>query len=98
MKPVKSSADKPREIAKDKNLEFMQDAVKSIDSVFGEGFAKANPELVGAFLLSCTLNSQLDKIEDKLGDIISELSSLGDISSELSSIESSIENLSPEEA
>jgi len=28
-------------------------AIKSIDQAFGEGYAKANPELVGAFIQTC---------------------------------------------
>ena len=35
-------------------------AVKQIDSVFGDGFAKANPVLVGAILLANALK-EIDK-------------------------------------
>lgn len=32
---------------------FLSEAVMSIDTEFGKGFAKANPELVGRFVETC---------------------------------------------
>lgn len=32
---------------------YLKQAVKSIDAVFGKGFAKDNPQLVGDFIQAC---------------------------------------------
>ena len=36
---------------------YLQDAVAAIDAAFGEGHAKAHPELVAHFLQACAIES-----------------------------------------
>ena len=63
---------------------YMSSAVREIDATFGNGFAKANPVLVAAFMqaaasdFAATLNakilgSALDRVSDGLSDIASAL-------------------------
>ena len=41
----------------------LQDAVNAIDDVFGEGYAKKNPELVGSLVRSSRIDSAVDTAE-----------------------------------
>ena len=41
----------------------LQDAVNAIDDVFGEGYAKKNPELVGMIVRSSSIDSAIDTAE-----------------------------------
>ena len=34
---------------------YLREAIRLIDEEFGEGYAKAHPELVGAFMQTCTM-------------------------------------------
>lgn len=42
---------------------YLAKAVTAIDEEFGEGYAKSNPELVGAFIQSCALDYQAAAIQ-----------------------------------
>lgn len=59
---------------------YMSSAVRKIDATFGDGFAKANPALVAAFMQVAAadfaaasngkiLGSAIDRIADALGDV-----------------------------
>lgn len=69
---------------------YFRKAVETIDDQFGEGYAKAHPELVGAFMRTCTADFSacftsdfLDKIATALGDISGSLSSVAGAVSEV---------------
>jgi hypothetical protein len=36
--------------------DWMQQAVRDIDELFGEGYAKENPDLVGHYLMTCAID------------------------------------------
>lgn len=38
--------------------EYLMAAIESIDKQFGPGYAKENPELVGAFIQACAMDFQ----------------------------------------
>jgi len=66
-------------------LEYMGDSIKYIDRLFGEGYAKQHPELVGAFIQTCALDylsnrleTQLESLEDNVGVLASALSEIGE--------------------
>jgi hypothetical protein len=61
-------ADRPVEQAADIADAFMHDAVKNIDDMFGAGYAKQHPELLGACMGTAALNLLASKI-DGLRDI-----------------------------
>jgi hypothetical protein len=48
---------------------WMDLAIGKIDRLFGEGYAKANPALVGKFIECCTLNLHLEDISSTLEDL-----------------------------
>lgn len=50
---------------------YLRDAVESIDGMFGEGYAKANPPLVAAFLAACSADFSACMVSNAI-------SSLGD--------------------
>lgn len=45
---------------------YLQDAVKVIDSVFGQEYAKAHPELVSALVQAMIMDTNAEKITDIL--------------------------------
>lgn len=64
--------------------DYMLVAVKDIDRIFGEGYAKQHPELVGAFIQTCALDylasrleSQLEYLVDNIGVVSSSLDRIG---------------------
>jgi hypothetical protein len=48
---------------------YLMEAVKSIDSEFGDGYAKNNPELVGAFISACAVGFQSGVLWNKRGSL-----------------------------
>lgn len=57
---------------------YLDYAVERIDAVFGHGYAKDHPELVGAFIRSCAddfATGMLDNGIDNLVNAISDLNS-----------------------
>ncbi len=52
--------------------EWLRQAVEAIDNQFGEGFAKANPQLVGSFIQGAGLD-QIAMYIKSLTDSLSEL-------------------------
>jgi NAD(P)H-hydrate repair Nnr-like enzyme with NAD(P)H-hydrate epimerase domain len=46
--------------------EYMEQAKKNIDSLFGTGYAKAHPELVAAFITACTKDFDSGIMSQKL--------------------------------
>jgi hypothetical protein len=48
---------------------IMRSAVGEIDSTFGDGYAKAHPELVGSYLQAGASMLSAKKIGDSLGEI-----------------------------
>jgi hypothetical protein len=49
--------------------EYLSEAIKEIDNTFGEGYAKANPELVGAYISTCAIDVAAASITSALQDI-----------------------------
>ena len=54
---------------------YMREAIKDIDSFFGDGYAKENPELLGQYIRSCSndvlsasITSALQEISESLKD------------------------------
>lgn len=46
---------------------YLAAAKQSIDREFGAGFAKANPQLVAAFLSACAADRLAEVLSDKVG-------------------------------
>jgi hypothetical protein len=42
---------------------YMSEAIAKLDEHFGEGYAQAHSELVGAFMITCALDYQAGEIE-----------------------------------
>ncbi len=42
---------------------YMIDSIAHIDKAFGDGYAKSNPELVGAFIQACALDYLACRLE-----------------------------------
>ncbi len=53
---------------------YMNAAVEAIDTKFGDGFAKENPQLVGSFMLSASLDFLACSSAKAVGDSIAYLS------------------------
>lgn len=63
--------------------DYMLEAVNDIDKIFGKGYAKEHPELVGAFIQTCAidylatrLESQLESLSDDIGYVSEALRNL----------------------
>jgi hypothetical protein len=56
----------------------MREAIKDIDSFFGEGYAKENPELLGQYIRACSNDVLNASITSALQDISESLKSLKD--------------------
>lgn len=68
--------------------EWLDMAIASIDQRFGKGFAKANPELLGAFLQTCAGTAQADAARDGWDAIDSTIDArLRDITNVLNTVE-----------
>lgn len=79
---------------------YLDAAIEGIDGRFGKGFAKAHPELVGAYLQTCALDFGAAviarAIEDTCGvtaDTISE--GVGGITDQLDYIDKAVNKLVP---
>lgn len=67
------------ELAERNTAEYLKTAVQIIDAQFGEGYAKQNPALVGAFIQACAqdFHTRLMKVAAQdLGDAVG---TLGDV-------------------
>jgi hypothetical protein len=62
-------------------------AQKAIDENFGNGYAKAHPEVLAAQLKSAALGSIGDKLDDIAGQLCAQAQFLSDIQSAISSLE-----------
>jgi hypothetical protein len=60
---------------------YLFQAVKSIDQAFGEGYAKANPELVGVFIQTCAADFHSGWVTQEIASALKEIAvSLSQIS------------------
>lgn len=66
---------------------YMKTAVREIDELFGEGFAKKHPELIGQFMMT----SAIDLMTGTLGKIAQE--ELGNVSAALTDVASNLLDL-----
>ncbi len=64
-------------------LEYMEDSIKYIDRLFGEGYAKQHPELVGAFIQTCALDYLSNRLEIQVGFLQDNVGVLGSVLSEI---------------
>jgi hypothetical protein len=53
---MSTTAEKLMEQASWTSTSYMNDAVDSIDKKFGKGYAKKNPQLIGAFMQTAALD------------------------------------------
>ena len=53
---------------------YLRSAIRILDKEFGEGYAKSNPELVGAYLNVCAIDFATAAITSGLQDIAEALS------------------------
>jgi hypothetical protein len=68
----------PLELMKQASMtahDYLQEAVKSIDGEFGEGYARKNPALVGAFMQAASMDMGAVTISKAIGEAIEELAS-----------------------
>jgi len=72
---------------------YFQKAIEDIDNVFGKGFAKANPQLIGDYMKTSALDFLSASITSGLQDISEPLYRLQDISSALENVSNAIESL-----
>ena len=61
--------------------DYMRDAVRAIDGEFGEGFAKAHPSLVGAYMQTAALDFAAMSQTDSLEVIAEKLQAIADYTS-----------------
>lgn len=64
-------------------LEYMEDSIKYIDRLFGEGYAKQHPELVGAFIQTCAIDYLANRLEIQVGFLQDNVGVLGSALSEI---------------
>jgi hypothetical protein len=55
---------------------YLIDAIKTIDNQFGEGYAKQNPQLVGAFIQACAHDFHATIMLLASGDVVTALDGL----------------------
>ncbi|NQY21457.1 MAG: hypothetical protein HRT40_09135 [Campylobacteraceae bacterium] len=55
---------------------YFKEAIKDIDELFGEGYAKANPELVGQYIRSCSNDVMTGCITSALQEISESIDTL----------------------
>ena len=61
--------------------DYMHNAIRDIDAEFGEGFAKAHPSLVGAYMQTAALDFAASFQADYLGEIADKLQAIADYTS-----------------
>ena len=66
---------------------YFQKAIEDIDNVFGEGFAKANPQLIGDYMKTSASDFLAASITSGLQDISEPLYRLQDISSAIENLQ-----------
>ena len=54
---------------------YLHAGIKRIDGVFGEGYAKANPELLAAFIQACAKDFNTSTIAQTLQHSLADLTS-----------------------
>jgi hypothetical protein len=59
--------------------EYMRAAVRDIDEVFGAGYAKAHPELVGQYMLTCAADFGAAVIARDIGDALDALDAIAQV-------------------
>lgn len=59
--------------------EYLKDAVLAIDAQFGEGYAKQNPMLVGAFIQTCAQDFHTRLMKVAAQDLGKAIGTLGDV-------------------
>ena len=47
--------------------EYLREGIDSIDDLLGEGYAKAHPELLGAFIQACAADVHANVLQDDVG-------------------------------
>lgn len=67
------------ERAEQNTAEYLKAAVQAIDAQFGEGFAKQNPALVGAFIQACAQDFHTRLMKVAAQDLGSAVGTLGDV-------------------
>ena len=93
MNKIEANAETLMKQASMTSSEYFHKAIKDIDSIFGEGFAKANPQLIGDYMKTSAMDFLAASITSGLQDISEPLYRLQDISSALENVANAIETL-----
>ena len=87
MNRIEASAETLMKQASMTSSEYFRKAIEDIDSIFGEGYAKSNPQLVGDYMKTSAMDFLAASITSGLQDISEPLYRLNDISTAIENLE-----------